>query len=393
MMKVLYIHQYFRKPEQGGALRSYYLSKALVEGGFEVELITAYTGPDYYQENVEGILVHYLPIAYANDFGFAQRIKSFLKFTWQSLQLAFRINNISLCYATSTPLTVGLVSLALKKFKQIPYFFEVRDLWPEAPIQLGFIRNTLAKKLLYAFEKTVYRQADKIIALSPGIVQCIQPYKSAAAIAMIPNMADCNFYRLNAAERKEFREPFIIGYFGAIGRANHLEFLLAIARVCQQNNLPQVKFIIAGTGSETARLQAQANQLQLHNITWFGQLNREETRIYLSSVHATYTSFHTYPILQTNSPNKFFDSLAAGKLTIVNTRGWLQELVEHSKCGFYADSNKPAEFIQQLRPYLADPARLQQAQHQARQLAETQFARQLLTRQFLTLFPGLSPAP
>ena len=388
-MKILYIHQYFRKPEQGGALRSYYLSKALVEAGYEVELITAYDGASYYQENVEGMLVHYLPVAYANNFSFARRIKSFLAFTWQSFQLAFQIKNISLCYATSTPLTVGLVPLLLKKFKQIPYFFEVRDLWPEAPIQLGYIQNTFIKKLLYTLERSIYRQANKVIALSPGIANGIKPHKPAADIAMIPNMADCVFYGLTGSERKESGDLFFIGYFGAMGVANHLDFLLAAAQACQQSNLPQVRFILAGDGSEAERLQTKAEQLQLRNVTWLGQLNREETRIYLTSVHATYTSFYTYPILQTNSPNKFFDSLAAGKLTIVNTRGWLQELVENHYCGFYAAPDRPEDFIQKLRPYIVELERLQQAQQRARNLAETQFSRQLLTSQFLSLFATL----
>ena len=391
-MKILYIHQYFRRPEQGGALRSYYLSKALVDAGYTVELITAYDGPNYYQENIAGILVHYLPVAYANNFGFGRRIKAFLHFTWKSLGLAFRIKNISLCYATSTPITVGLVPLLLKTFKHIPYFFEVRDLWPAAPIQLGYIQNTLVKKLLYAFEQLIYRQAHKIIALSPGIAQGIERYKPLPAIAMIPNMADCDYYQFTASQRKKFKDLFYIGYFGAIGVANHLDFLLAMAQACQENNLPQVQFIIAGDGSAAAHLQAKAKQLRLRNITWLGQLNRDETRLCLSLVHATYTSFHTYPILQTNSPNKFFDSLAAGKLTIVNTCGWLQELVEKHNCGFYADPNKPEDFVQQLIPYLQSPERLQQAQQQARSLAETQFSRQVLTRQFLSLFPALAPA-
>ena len=41
-MKVLYIHQYFRTPDEGGAIRSYYLAKGMVDNGIEVELITSH---------------------------------------------------------------------------------------------------------------------------------------------------------------------------------------------------------------------------------------------------------------------------------------------------------------------------------------------------------------
>ena len=34
-MKILYLHQYFLTPEQGGAIRSYHLAKALVDAGHD----------------------------------------------------------------------------------------------------------------------------------------------------------------------------------------------------------------------------------------------------------------------------------------------------------------------------------------------------------------------
>ena len=44
------------------------------------------------------------------------------------------IKDVDICYATSTPLTIGLSALKIKKELGIPYYFEVRDLWPEAPV-------------------------------------------------------------------------------------------------------------------------------------------------------------------------------------------------------------------------------------------------------------------
>ncbi|MDB5263042.1 MAG: a-glycosyltransferase-related protein glycosyltransferase family 4 protein [Adhaeribacter sp.] len=391
-MNILYIHQYFRQPAQGGALRSYYLAKALVEAGHAVTLITASDGPAYYQEKVAGIQVHYLPVAYDNSFSSLRRIFSFLSFTYRSLRLAWGFKNIQLCYATSTPLTVGLVALVLKKLKNIPYYFEVRDLWPEAPIQLGYIRPRWLQRLLYAFEHYLYRQADKIIALSPGIMAGITPHKPAAAISLLPNIADCTFYTPGSPARHNFDDPFYICYTGTLGRANRLAFLLAAAGACQAEALQQVKFMVSGTGAEAAALQQLANELGLKNITWTGPLNRNQVRQYLSRAHATYTSFDTQPVLETNSPNKFFDSLAAGKLTLVNTKGWLQHLVETHACGFYADPEKPQEFVQKLRPYLQNQALLLSAQQQARNLAESTFSREKITQAFVQIFrkPGSS---
>ncbi|PRY07855.1 glycosyltransferase involved in cell wall biosynthesis [Pontibacter ummariensis] len=382
-MKILYIHQYFRTPEQGGGLRSYYLSKALVQAGHQVEMITAYEGDSYYTACVEGIKVHYLPIPYSNNFGFSRRVLAFLRYTLQSIWLALKVKGVDLCYITSTPLTVGLVALAVKKLKGTPYYFEVRDLWPEGPVQLGFIRNKLLQRLLYTFERYIYKQAEKVVALSPGMARGVRPYVSPGKVAVIPNMADCSFFTSKSPLRHSLEEPFVVCYTGAIGLANHLEYLLDVAQACLQHHLPQVQFLIAGEGAMEDRLKEKAQALGLHNITWLGYLNKMEIRELLSSAHATYTSFAPFPILETNSPNKFFDSLAAAKLTIVNTKGWLKEMVEEHGCGFYADPQEPASFVQQLKPYLAQPCLLVKAQHQARELAKTEFARAILSQRFL----------
>lgn len=385
-MRILYIHQYFRKPEQGGALRSYYLAKALIQAGHEVELITAYNGEEYFQEKVAGINVHYLPVAYDNNFGFGRRVFAFTAFVYQSIALALKIKNIDLCYATSTPLTVGFTALALKKIKNIPFYFEVRDLWPEAPIQLGFIKQKVIQQTLYKFERFIYAQAKKVIALSPGIEAGIKPYKPAGQIEMISNMADCNYYTTDSPTRRSPQNPFYICYIGAMGVANKVDYLLDIAQACIEQNLNQIKFIIAGSGSEQVRLQHRATAQNLVNITWVGKLNREQVRHYLAIAHATYTSFARFSVLETTSPNKFFDSLASGKLTIVNVNGWLKELVEQHKCGFYADPENQQEFIEKLKTYLEHPEVLARAQQNARSLAESQFSRELLTTRFLKLF-------
>ena len=48
-------------------------------------------------------------------------------------------------------------------------------------------------------------------------------------------------------------------------------------------------------------------------------------------------SFLDLPVLHTNSPNKLFDSLSVGKLTIINSAGWTKELFEKENCSCYVD--------------------------------------------------------
>jgi len=115
-MKILYIHQYFRTPDEGGAIRSYYLAKGLVEHGIEVELITSHNKPNSLITEIDGIKVHYLPVYYDNSQGFLQRTYAFFKFMRLARKKARQISDIDICYATSTPLTIGLSAIILALF-------------------------------------------------------------------------------------------------------------------------------------------------------------------------------------------------------------------------------------------------------------------------------------
>ena len=172
-MKVLIIHQYFNTPHSGGPLRSYYLARGLKSFGHEIEIITSHNQKTRLQKEIGDFKVHYLPVFYDNKLGFIRRILAFLKFAWLAYRKAITIDKIDLCYAISTPLTTGWVARKLKRRLGIPYVFEVGDLWPEAPVQMGVIKWPWLVSIIRRFEKSVYSNAEQLVALSPGIKEGI----------------------------------------------------------------------------------------------------------------------------------------------------------------------------------------------------------------------------
>ncbi len=379
--RILYIHQYFKTPQEGGAIRSYYLSKGLVDNGFGVEMITSHNESIYTVKEIDGVKVHYLPVKYNNDMGFVRRILSFFKFVRKAKRLAKRIDNIDHAYITSTPLTVGLIGLWLKRKLGINYTFEVRDLWPTAPIEIGAIKGRFFKNQLYRLEAKIYRHAERIVALSPGMRDWIKKVVPDKDVFMIPNMADCQFFKKEIKDPKliEFyhaEKPFVVTYLGSIGATNHLEFLLNIAEEARTANL-NIDFKVVGEGSQLQNIKLKAYLKKLTNIEFIGHQNKEGVRRILNVTDATYVSFADLPVLATNSPNKFFDSLASGKLTIVNTPGWTKDMVEQYKCGFYAEPHKPKDFVNQLKPYLENRELLETSKNNARTIAESLYSKKL----------------
>jgi glycosyltransferase involved in cell wall biosynthesis len=368
-VKILIVHQHFNTPEKGGALRSYFLASALVEHGHDVLVITGHNQSKASTAFHNGILVHYLPVPYDNAFGFYKRIRSFLKFIVLACKTAVAQQDVERCYAMSTPLTVGLVGIWLKWRRKVPFIFEVGDLWPEAPIQLGFIKNPILKFLLRRLEHFIYWQSSGVVALSVPMKKIIQQQMPGKKVYLLPNMADHDFFKpenKNEDLEQKFgvQDRFVMSYIGSIGFANGLEFMLDCARITDRANLP-VTFLFCGEGAVLDSLKETTKKLAIHNVVFVPFSNREGVREVMNVTDAVFISYRNKPVLETGSPNKYFDGLAAGKLIITNFNGWIKEDIENYQCGFVVDYHKPEHLAKQLQPYLEDKNVLLKAQENA----------------------------
>ena len=388
-MKVLILHQHFKTPAGGGAIRSYYLAKALVAKGIRTVVITAHNGAGEKKEELEGISVHYLPVAYDNRFGFARRIISFSRFMIKAVHVAARHRDADVCYAISTPLTTGWAARMIHRKYGIPYIFEVGDLWPDAPVDMGIIRNGLVKSFLYRIEKSIYESAAALVALSEPIREAILQKVSGKTVHILPNMADTEFYKpqpkQTALERKlGVTGKFVVSYIGALGVANGLFYFLQCARACQDAGL-SIHFIICGDGAMLEELTTYSGKLHLENLSFVPFQSREGVREVMNVTDANFICYKPVKILETGSPNKYFDGLAAGKLTVVNFGGWVREEIERVGCGIYVDPEDPGDFVRKIERFLRDRTVLKKFQDAGRVFAEEKYSRTKLGE----IFAGL----
>ncbi len=395
-MKILLVHQYYNTPETGGPLRSYYLAKGLVHHGYEVEVITSCNGSAK-QTNHSGFKVHYLPISYDNHMGFASRVSAFARFAWLAYKKALTIKGISICYAISTPLSVGWVAKKLKAARNIPYIFEVGDLWPEAPVQMGVLKQQWVINAMRRFEQSVYAGASGVVALSPGIKKGVLNSEANCKVTVVPNMADCQFFQIetkNPQWEKQFgvAGKTVVTYFGAAGRANHLEYLVEAARAARSRK-SQLHFLVVAYGSELEKIKTLAKAYRLDNLSFQDYCNRSQLREIINVTDVVYVSYANVPVLTTGSPNKFFDGLAAGKLVVVNFKGWLKQMVERHQLGFYVDPETPESLTEVLTPLVDDPAKLLEFQQNSRLIAETFFSRNLAVQKLVKFMDKESYAP
>ncbi|MCP3893737.1 MAG: glycosyltransferase family 4 protein, partial [Bacteroides sp.] len=229
-MKLLYLHQYFKTPDMAGGTRSFEFARRLVKSGHEVHIISSWTEPTdqvgWFEQNIEGIHVHWLPNLYSNHMSFAERIKAFSRFAFEAGRRARAVGG-DVVFGTSTPLTIAIPGVRTAKKLRVPFVFEVRDLWPEMPIATGALRHPLLKAIARRLERYAYFNADHIVALSPTMRDGVLKVRSDVDISVIPNSCDLDLFdfpKLSAGsfvdQHPELKGVPIVSYAGTFGQVN-----------------------------------------------------------------------------------------------------------------------------------------------------------------------------
>lgn len=389
MAKILYIHQYFRTPNEPGGTRSYWISQELIKDGHTVTMITSRNDQikKIERQNIDGIDVLYIRNAYGNDFSILKRVISFLRFMSLSFFLSLNEKNIDLIYATSTPLTVAIPAILNKWFRKITYIFEVRDLWPEVPIQMGALKNYFFRSSALYLEKLSYSNSDFVIALSPGMKQGVLNVGiQESKVEVVPNMAKIDKFYSRIKTDEDFmrfgldKDKFYVIHFGALGLANGVEYIIEAARILNKNQNNSIEFLFAGGGSQESVFKNKCRTSNIKNVRFLGNFNMDNLSILVNLSSCSIVSFANIPILNTNSPNKLFDSLSAQKPVIVNSSGWTKDLVESSNCGSYVNPENPMELVDLLIEWSNNPEIIEEMGLNARKLAQSKYDKSILAK-------------
>src|SRR5690606_11744015 len=129
----------------------------------------------------------------------------------------------------------------------------------------------------------------------------------------------------NPALEKKFgvAGKFVLSYIGTFGLANGLEHMLACAQAVSATS--RYHFILCGDGARRNALLQEAERLKPSNVSFIPVQDRAGVKDVLNVTDAAFISYQPLPVLETGSPNKYFDALAAGKMIVVNFKGWIKE--------------------------------------------------------------------
>ncbi|MCR5887689.1 glycosyltransferase family 4 protein [Hymenobacter sp. J193] len=384
-MHIAVFSQYHTNPDCPATSRHY----ALLEHIARTHRVTLITTSTWERQRLThefpwlpaGVEMRAAAVPYENRMGVARRIVSFGQYAAYAVREGLRIERPDVIWGISTPLTAAWAAAQVAWLRRVPWVFEVQDLWPSFPIAMGAVPSKLAQRGLYALEKSLYQSARHVLPLSPDMTRYVEQVGIAPEkITTVLNGTDLNLAARATEEAvRALRAQHgltgrrVLLYAGTFGRANDIPTLLEAAeRLFAQD--ASMCWLFMGHGYHEPLVREAAERCP--GIRLVAPQPRHAVFAWFKLAEVSVASFLALPVLDANSPAKFYDSLAVGTPVIVTNDGWTRELAEKEQVGWYVPASEPVQMTQQLQMLLNNPQQLRAAGQRGLQVAIQHFDRQ-----------------
>lgn len=277
------------------------------------------------------------------------KLFNFLTFQLSSLIALLRMRNLDLIYVVSPPLSNAGTALLRSWFGSTKYLLNVQDIYPEAAIRSGVIRNKYLIRMLTWFERRVYEKASGIIAIGTRFADRVEKTGvQSKKLHIVRNWIDLGEV-VPVPKRNEFsvehklHDRFVVLYSGTLGRVSGVEILIDCA--VRLGEYTDLIFLIIGEGAVKHDLVSRVARDGLDNVLFLPFQDRSR----LSEVQATadvsivtMKKDHGY----TSIPSKVLGYMAAARPVIVSADDDtdIADLVIESRSGVVVQ----AEHVEEL---------------------------------------------
>jgi len=376
-MNILYINHYAGSPTHGMEYRPYYLAREWLRSGHKVMVVAASYShlrsknpcvvKGLEEEVIDGIKYVWLKTPTYKGNG-VKRVVNMFSFVWKlfriSRKVAEDIKPDAVIASSTYPLDI-YPAYRIANFSGAKLVFEVHDLWPLTPMELGGMSKWHPFiVILQKAEDFAYKHADRVVSVLPKaldymVSRGLVPEK----FAYIPNGIDTDEWEtldvplpsehMTVIERLREEGYFIVGYAGSHGIANALDYFIESARYFE--NLP-VAFVLVGQGPEKDRLQKYVMENQINNVIFLPPVPKNCIPNLLRKMDALYIGWRKNRLYRFGiSPNKLFDYMMAGKPVIHAVEAGNDPVVE-SGCGISIPPEDPIAIAEAVKRIMDMPA-------------------------------------
>jgi glycosyltransferase involved in cell wall biosynthesis len=333
-MNILIITQHF-PPEKGAVRRLFEFARFFVRNGHSVSVLTAipnypdgivpekYRGEIFYEEEIEGIKVYRSWVLAASNRKPGKRMFGFVAFLVTTLYNSFKLKEkYDIVLASSPPVTTPVIGWLISKIKRSRFVLEIRDLQPESSEDFGNLNRTLFTRLLRLMMHSLYRRAERIVAVTDGIAEYVKTLGvPEERICTIKSGFSREFINSESnGIRKKFglEDKFLVLRAGTLGWAHALETVVEAAR--QLTDQPDIVFVFVGDGERRGALEGMVRDYGLKNVIFVGAQPLETIPYFLKASDVLVESLKEVPITRGTFPAKLFEYMASGRPIVFGSR-------------------------------------------------------------------------
>ena len=358
-MNILLINHYAGSSLHGMEYRPYHFALEWIKAGHKVTIIAASfshvrsSQPKCLEsittEIIDGIRYIWLKTLEYHGNGL-KRVINMLSFAGQLYARSLPIEEPDIVIDSSTyQLTIyGSNKIAKKYGAQL--IFEVHDLWPFSPMELGgFSKWHPFIMVIQCAENYAYKNAHRVISLLPKAKKhMISHGMIPEKFVYIPNGIDISAWQLPSSlpeeqirllQKLKGEGKFIVGYVGAHGVANALQYFIKAAAILKEQD--KIHFLLVGQGSEKEALKHLVKTENLSNVDFLPPIPKTSIPLLLAVMDVVYIGANRNLLYRFGvSPNKLMDYMMAAR-PVIHAIEAGNDLVAESGCGISLPPEDP----------------------------------------------------
>ena len=344
-MKIIFLTDNFPPESNAPAIRTYeHINYWIKDKNIEITIITCFPNfpygkvfPNYKNklfevDYVNGIKVIRVWSFISKNEGLFKRTIDFISFSITSI-IAGIFEKGDIIIATSPQFFTSFSAYFLSKIKNIPWIFEVRDLWPESIGALNAISNKNILKVLEKCEIFLYQNCKRIITVTNSFKKDIYLRGiNKEKISVVENGVNLNNFTFTNKKRTSqiIKDKFVIGYFGTIGMAHGMEFIVKSIPLI---NIEKVHFLIIGNGSNFSEIKKLSEKLSIKNLTILNAIPREKLIEYYQEIDVSLVNLKKSVAFKKVIPSKIFKATACQKPILLGVEGESKKILESYRAG------------------------------------------------------------
>ncbi len=283
----------------------------------------------------------------------------------------------------SPPLFDAITVRLLSWWKRCPFIFMVSDLWPEAAIQLGVLRNRLMIRFSEWLEWSTYQRAALVWVVTEWIRdRLIQRWLAPERILMLTNGVDTTKFRplskVQARAKLGWDDQFTALFVGTHGVTNGIVTILDAAE--HLKDYSRIRFVLVGEGADKAYLVNQAQKRGLTNITFMDPVPHSLVPTLIAASDVCLVHVRKAPVTEGVLPIKMLEAMACGRPVVLAVDGEARRVAEQEAgAAIYVEPENATELASAILHLYEHPELVSVLGPKGRAYAEARFDYDQLT--------------